>query len=286
MQFAAQGQTIFQSSGDGRAFLSSGVNAKGGDPSYSPYLTMVGGTILITASDQSYKSETVWTNDDGITGSGGGYIAPNYAIPLWQQSIDMSVNHGSTAWRNFPDVCIVADHCYIISNNGKTGSFWGTSLAAPLWAGFTALVNQQASAQGKPAVGFLNPAIYAIAQGPLYASCFHDVTVGNNTWSYSRTQFYATTGYDLCTGWGSPNGINLINALAGYGGPIYVDFNYTGATTNGSYSTPFKTLASGTNAVAAHGTIIVRTAGSSSETMTISKPMTITAIGGAATVGR
>jgi len=239
---------------------------------------------LTTATNKSYQSESVWTNNAGMHGSGGGYSTV-YSIPLWQQDVDMSVNQGSTTWRNFPDVCMVADHCYVISNNGKTGSFWGTSLAAPLWAGFTALVNQQASAQGKPAVGFLNPAIYAIAQGPLYASCFHDVTRGNNTWSNSPTQFYATTGYDLCTGWGSPNGTNLINALMGYAGPIYVDFNYTGATTNGSYDAPFKTLAGGTNAVAANGTIIVRTAGSSSETMSISKPMTLTAIGGAATVG-
>ncbi len=93
--------------------------------------------------------------------------------------------------------------------------FGGTSCAAPLWAGFMALVNQQAAASGKPGVGFINPAIYAIAAGSSYAACFHDVTTGNNTWSGSPNSFYATNGYDLCTGLGTPAGQNLINALAG-----------------------------------------------------------------------
>jgi uncharacterized repeat protein (TIGR01451 family) len=38
--------------------------------------------------------------------------------------------------------------------------------------------------------------------------------VGNNKWSGSPNLFSATTGYDLCTGLGTPNGTNLIIALA------------------------------------------------------------------------
>ena len=90
----------------------------------------------------------------------------------------------------------------------------GTSCAAPLWAGFAALVNQQAAASGKPAVGFINPAVDAIGSGANYTSAFHDITTGNNTSPSSPTKFYAVTGYDLCTGWGTPAGQNLINALA------------------------------------------------------------------------
>ena len=90
----------------------------------------------------------------------------------------------------------------------------GTSCAAPLWAGFTALVNQQAVASGKPTVGFINPAVDAIGSGGNYTSAFHDITTGNNTSGSSPTKFYAVTGYDLCTGWGTPAGQNLINALA------------------------------------------------------------------------
>ncbi len=67
-------------------------------------------------------------------------------------------------------------------------------------------------------------------------------------------------------------------------GPVWVDFNYTGATQNGNISTPYKTLAAGTNAVATGGAIFVKP-GDSSETMTISKPMTIIAVGGPATIG-
>jgi hypothetical protein len=78
-----------------------------------------------------------------------------------------------------------------------------------------ALVSQQSVAHGgTAAAGFINPALYAIGAGSNYTACFHDITSGNNTWSRSPTLFYATNNYDLCTGLGSMNGTNLINALA------------------------------------------------------------------------
>jgi hypothetical protein len=99
---------------------------------------------------------------------------------------------------------------------GGTG---GTSAASPLWAGFMALVNQQAASLGKPSVGFPNPAIYALGKGPrsTYTNCFHDITTGNTVNSQNASRFYATSGYDLCTGWGSPRGSNTITALVGVG---------------------------------------------------------------------
>ena len=98
---------------------------------------------------------------------------------------------------------MVADNCIFVSNNGHTNSWWGTSIAAPLWAGFTALVIEQAAAEeGKPTVGFINPALYAIGEGAEYNNVFHDITIGNNTWTGSPNHYYAATGYDLCTGWG------------------------------------------------------------------------------------
>ena len=90
----------------------------------------------------------------------------------------------------------------------------GTSVAAPLWAGFTALVNQQAALSGNGPIGFLNPALYAIGAAAGYATNFHDITVGNNTNNSSPTNYFAVPGYDLCTGWGTPTGSNLINSLA------------------------------------------------------------------------
>ncbi len=70
-----------------------------------------------------------------------------------------------------------------------------------------ALVNQQALANGNPQLGFVNPAIYQIGVGSGYGTAFHDIKSGSNGEP-------TTTGYDLATGWGSPNGSGLINALA------------------------------------------------------------------------
>ena len=76
-------------------------------------------------------------------------------------------------------------------------------------------MNQQAVMTGKLAVGFINSAIYALGQGTTYSSLFHDVTTGNNKSAESPNNFNAVAGYDLCTGWGTPAGQSLINALAG-----------------------------------------------------------------------
>jgi subtilase family serine protease len=146
-------------------------------------------------------------------------VSSHYLIPSWQTNVsNLAGIGGSTAFRNIPDVAANADNVYELFNNGDTNADAtddnaGTSCAAPLWAGFMALVNQQAAATGMPAVGFINPAIYAIAAGSDYDSCFHDITSGNNTWSESPNLFYAENNYDLCTGLGTMNGTSLINAL-------------------------------------------------------------------------
>ena len=76
-----------------------------------------------------------------------------------------------------------------------------------------ALINQQAVASGQATLGFLAPTVYALAKTTNYATCFHDTTLGDNTWDQSFTNFFAVPGYDLCTGLGTPNGTNLINYL-------------------------------------------------------------------------
>lgn len=200
----------------------------------------------------------------------------------------MNLNAGSTSMRNVPDVSMIAAGIYTVANNGSVNTHTGgTSASAPLWAAFTALVNEQAGANSQPTVGFLNPAIYAIGLGTNYGNCFHDVASGNNTNAASPNNYFATNGYDLCTGWGSPTGTNLINALMPYTGTVWVDFNYTGSTSseNGSFAAPFKTLTQGVNTVSVNGNIWIKTAGSSAETLTIQKSMTIRAANGAATIG-
>jgi uncharacterized repeat protein (TIGR01451 family) len=219
-QMALQGQTFFTASGDGDAYPPGAVdNPFGfGTPADSPYLTSVGGTTLtMNGAGASYASETVWNwgiryGADGIGSSGG--FSSFYSIPSWQTNINMVARGGSATTRNFPDVALTADDVFVIADGGlQYIGVGGTSVAAPLWAGFTALVNQQAALKGRAPVGFLNPAIYAIANSAAYTNCFHDIVTGNNEWSGSPDLFVATNNYDLCTGLGTPNGTNLINAL-------------------------------------------------------------------------
>ena len=179
---------------------------------YDPSTEKWTATSALNGASGSWVSETTW-NWGGGTGTGGG-ISTNYSIPSWQQDINMTANHGSTTMRNVPDVALTADNVYVIYNNGFGGVFGGTSCATPLWAAFTALVNQQAVAAGKPTVGFINPAVYAIGKSTNYTADFHDITTGNNTSPSSPQNFYAVPSYDLCTGWGTPAGQNLINDLA------------------------------------------------------------------------
>jgi len=127
----------------------------------------------------------------------------------------MTTNQGSTTWRNTSDVAMPGEDIEIIVNGAVEAGVAGTSCAAPLWAGFMALVNQQAALNGAAPGGFINPAIYALGKSAGYTNYFHDITTGNNTWSQSPNLFYTFPGYDLASGWGSPNGTNLIKALAG-----------------------------------------------------------------------
>jgi subtilase family serine protease len=229
---AAVGQSFFNAAGDSCAFTSGPNSVNGvdnpsntGTPSSSPIITQAGGTTMtMNGSGASYASETVWnwgirygSSYDGEGSSGG--ISSFYAIPSWQVGApNLVAAGGSSSFRNIPDVAATADDVYVKYGNGQsTDGIGGTSCAAPLWAGFMALVNQQAAANGLPPVGFANPALYSIARGPNYQACFHDITTGNNTWSSSPGLFYAGAGYDLCTGLGTPNGTGLINLLAGGG---------------------------------------------------------------------
>jgi hypothetical protein len=252
-QMAAQGQSYFQASGDSDAYTSSQAldnSSQTTAPVDSTNITSVGGTTLtMNGSGASYASETVWNwNNSGNpnVGSGGG-ISTYYTIPFWQKNVSMAANSGSTTWRNIPDVALTADSVYVAYNNGGSGGFGGTSCAAPLWAGFTALVNQQSVAASGTTVGFLNPALYAIASGANYNACFHDITTGNNIGSGTPGLFNAVAGYDLCTGLGTPNGINLINALAPLASltPPYFITQPTNQTVTNGASVTFSATAGG-----------------------------------------
>lgn len=209
-QMASQGQSFFAASGDWEA------NSAYVFPHENPYVVSVGGTTLTTISDSIYSSEVVW-NDGGGIGSGGG-VSATYTIPSYQVGISMVLNGGSTTMKNRPDVACVARDVWVYYNQGTAGAVVGTSLATPLWAAFTALANQQAVAHGHSSVGFPLPALYDVGLSSDYAYCFHDITNGNNV------GFNAVVGYDLCAGWGTPNGTNLINALAD---PLIISNSFT-----------------------------------------------------------
>jgi hypothetical protein len=211
LEMAAQGQSFFNASGDYGAYYFDVFQPMG-----DPNITIVGGTTLTTAgAGGPWRSETVWnwfSTGFGTDASSGG-TSSIYGIPYWQQAVNMSSNQGSSTLRNVPDVSMTGDNVYVATGDSSE-TVGGTSCAAPLWAGFTALINQQAAQNGRPPVGFLNPAIYGLAQSSLYSSLFHDTTNGNNTNYNGSTKFYAVPGFDLCTGWGTPTGQPLIDALA------------------------------------------------------------------------
>ncbi|HEY6273059.1 MAG TPA: choice-of-anchor D domain-containing protein [Terriglobales bacterium] len=213
-EYQAQGQTLFVASGDAGAYT--GSNATDDSyPAEDVFVTAVGGTDLTTnGAGGPWSSETAWPD------SSGGPADNGFALPSWQSGIANSSNGASSTVRNLPDVAAEANFDNILCDDGtctdnETG---GTSYAAPRWAGFIALVNQQSVANGNSTVGFINPTIYAIGLGTSFTSDFHDITSGNNNNGRGKS-FNAVTGYDLVTGWGSPNGQNLINALAGAAAP-------------------------------------------------------------------
>jgi len=207
-EFAAQGQNLFQAAGDNGAWTSHSEIY----PADDVYVTSVGGTDLTTGSAAGpWASESAWVD-------GGGGISPDkFPIPSWQTATASGCSGCSQTFRNGPDVSANANFTFYVcaDQSGCTANLYGgTSFAAPMWAGYTALINQQAVANGNPTLGFINPSLYTIGLSSSYDSDFHDITSGSNGHP-------ATIGYDLATGWGSPNGSGLINALAGVAAPSF-----------------------------------------------------------------
>jgi subtilase family serine protease len=297
LEFAAQGQNLFQAAGDsGRWGRSSLIY-----PADNVYVTSVGGTDLTTAgAGGAWSSETAWA-------FGGGGVSPDrYALPTWQTTAAQRCSSCSRMYRNGPDVSANANFTFYVCADQTActaNEYGGTSFAAPMWAGFLALVNQQALANGHSPLGFINPIIYQLASGPGYGTAFHDITSGSNG-------DQATSGFDLATGLGSPNGVGLINALTGAAAPPNFTLSASPASVSvvqGSQGTATITLAisggfnSAVNLSAAgqpNGVTVgfnpnpVTAPGSETSTMTMTVasttvagvyPITVTSIGGGIT---
>ncbi|MGH9638625.1 MAG: protease pro-enzyme activation domain-containing protein [Bryobacteraceae bacterium] len=175
-------------------------------PASSPYALACGGTKLTEAANR-ITSETVWNETANNEGATGGGVSNIFAKPAYQNSAGVP-NQPETqfAGRGVPDIAADADPStgYNVFVDGQNDVIGGTSAVAPLWAGLIALINEHAGA----AVGFVNPKLYSIS-----ASAFRDITSGAN--DDSNLGYYsAGTGWDPCTGLGTPDGTALLAALA------------------------------------------------------------------------
>jgi hypothetical protein len=243
-EMAAQGVTFLTASGD---------FGDVGDPQDNEDMgnqTLVGGSVLSTNPLVSglpspvypagyYLGEGTWnlgqppqSQDvtsggimDGNNKNGNCYCWPHdfccgsgVSIPDYQVGVSMATNGGSTTWRNYPDVSMAAANTEIFFQGKNTGGVIGTSLAAPLWAGFMALVDQKSQQIGGGPMGFINPTVYDIGltsglATDLYKACFHDIADSGNNADGFGPGFTTVAGYDLTTGWGTPS-CQLLNQLA------------------------------------------------------------------------
>jgi len=208
-EMAIQGQSVFVASGDSGSYISGDYTY----PADSAYVTAVGGTDLVTSgAGGPWASETAWSQ------SGGGIGLDGYALPTWQKGLATSLNGGSAKLRNVPDVAMEANiDNFFCADGDCSGAVGGTSLAAPRWAAYMAMVNEQRTLAGMSPVGFFNPTLYTLAQKSSTAATLHDIKSGSNDYTNtckSNAYCNAVKGYDLVTGWGSPNGEALIDTLA------------------------------------------------------------------------
>lgn len=196
---ALKGVTVCVSSGDsGRT----PVNF----PASSPHVLACGGTHLHENGKQ--VRETVWNEALGcVTMSSSGGFSSAFPRPGWQPP-SLAKRHAAKSGRGVPDVSAKADLMtgYEILAGGHVIAMGGTSAAAPLWAGLIARMNQKLGV----AIGYLTPLLYA--RGFLRTA--RDVTKGNNG------RYKALPGWDACTGFGAPNGQQLLAALARKARPI------------------------------------------------------------------
>jgi kumamolisin len=186
-------------------------------PGDLPQVTSVGGTTLALTTAGRYLGETTWTEPMLSQGSTGGQSVV-FRQPAWQQApgVRSSYSDGAVCGapagsycRQVPDVSVDAAPSTgaAVRSNGRWLANGGTSLATPVWAALTALVDQYLRSAGRKPVGFANPWLYQLARGTPRYPPFHDVTVGTN-------DFYpAAPGYDMVTGLGTPDAWNLARDL-------------------------------------------------------------------------
>ena len=206
----AEGQTWFFAAGDtGTDACRSGTTNKivsAGWPASAPWVVGVGGTQISTGT-----TEVTWNSYPGSIlapgAAGGGGVSESLDKPAYQMGV--TPNDGA---RDEPDVAALAGspniNIYLAGASpfGNTVPVGGTSAAAPMWAGVWALLEQ---AKNHVAITNSLEGLYTLGKN---GKGFHDVTSGNNggPGDTGTGGYPAAMGYDLATGWGSPNTAELI----------------------------------------------------------------------------
>ena len=210
---AAKGITICCASGDDGSSDQVSTGSHVDFPASSPFVLGVGGTKLVASSGspQTIASEVVWNESLQSEGATGGGVSAVFTKPTYQDTVEVppSANPPHRIGRGVPDVASVADPetgVIVIHVDGKNlEPIGGTSAAAPMWASLVARLNQGLKAN----CGFLNALIY---QSQFSKDAFHDITSGNNG------AYKAGSGWDACTGFGTPDGAAMLQALSGGAG--------------------------------------------------------------------
>jgi subtilase family serine protease len=217
-QCAAEGITVFASSGDNGAFgdyYHYPYNVA--DPASQPLITGVGGTTLYTGPGEVWENEVAWDELKSNHGATGGGVSTYWPLPPYQNqtvggTFYVTENGGSSKYRNVPDVAAVGDPLTGVGVYVKDQGGWlqvgGTSVSSPIWAGYLSLINAAFSHFKLGNVGFFNPMLYAIGT-PYYGSgdpagWLYDVSQGQNGLVGSNNPGYFNGfGYSNTTGNGS-----------------------------------------------------------------------------------
>ena len=259
LQCATEGISVYVSTGDSGSQADSSGRTSIDISSDEPAVCAVGGTALTVVNpgvNETYSAESAWNyNNTAAGGADGGGISTKwtiagvgttYAGATYQANAAkfasaISGSNVSATQRNVPDISCDASPetgaaVYVSNDPGEPSNGWtiigGTSEAAPLWAGYTALINQNRLLGGLSTLGLANSSLYPLAYSSTgltsaYATDFHDINDGSSNLTVTGGTNYATvTGFDDSTGLGTMQGTALITALSG--GVLYADLPKSG----------------------------------------------------------
>lgn len=176
-------------------------------PAVDDFVIGCGGTQI-----DSNGNDVVWNDgtafDTNVAGgggwAGGGGISQVFPVPNYQQNARLPVSIVSrAAGRGVPDIAMSATN-YFTRVDGEEGAAGGTSAVAPLMSALIVRLNQAMQKN----VGFLNPWLYANA-----GVVAHDVTQGTNALANTVQGYSAGTGWDACSGLGTPIGTAILGKL-------------------------------------------------------------------------